>query len=173
MRLSRVFAGLSLVALLGIPALASEPIPISADLKGFEEVPAKFTAGKGTFRATIDQTAQTITFTLTFSGLSGAPLMSHIHFGQKDVNGGVQVFLCDGAGHTACPAGTSGTLTGTIHAADVIPTVPDQGIEAGEFNKLVTAILAGKTYVNIHTAQFPMGEIRGQIHASEDFGDDR
>ena len=64
-------------------------------------------------------------------------------------------------------------VTGTIHAADVIATIPDQGIEAGEFNKLVTAILAGKTYVNIHTAKFPGGEIRGQIHASEDFGDDQ
>jgi len=172
MRLSLVFASLSLVVLLGTSALASQPIHISADLKGFNEVPAKFTAGKGTFRATIDQTAQTITFTLTFSGLSGAPAAAHIHFGQRDVNGGVQVFLCDGAGHTACPAGTSGTVTGTIHAADVIPTVPDQGIEAGEFNKLVIAILAGKTYANIHTAQFPGGEIRGQITASDDFEDD-
>jgi len=162
-------------ALLGTVALASSPIHISADLKGFNEVPAKFTAGRGTFRATIDQTAQTITFTLTFTGLSGPPTAAHIHFAQKDVNGGIQVFLCDGAGHTACPTGTSGTVTGTIHAVDVIPTgTPpnDQGIEAGEFNKLVTAILAGKTYANIHSAQFPGGEIRGQIKASEDFDDE-
>src|SRR5262245_2703728 len=169
MRLSRVFAGLSMFVLVATCAFGSSGRrQIRATLRGFNEVPAKFTAGQGTFRATIDQTARTITFTLTFSGLSGAPLASHIHFAQKDVNGGVQVFFCDGAGHPACPAGTSGTITGTITPADVIATVPDQGIENGEFDKLVQAILAGKTYVNIHTAQFPGGEIRGQITADDD-----
>jgi hypothetical protein len=172
MRLSQVFAGLSLVVLLGTCALASEPIHISATLKGFDEVPSKSTTGKGTFRATIDETAQTITFTLTFSGLSGAPTASHIHFGQIAVAGGIQVFLCDGTGHTPCPAGTSGTVTGTLTAADIIPTVPDQGIEAGQFDKLVQAILAGKTYVNIHSVQFPPGEIRGQIKKDEGSGED-
>jgi len=99
-------------------------------------------------------------------------LASHIHFAQKDVNGGVQVFFCDGTGHPACPTGTSGTITGTVTAADVIATTPDQGIENGEFDKLVQAILAGKTYVNIHSAQFPGGEIRGQISADDEGDDD-
>jgi len=36
----------------------------------------------------------------------------------------------------------------------------------------VIAILAGKTYANIHTAQFPGGEIRGQITVNDDFEDD-
>ena len=171
MRLSRVFAGLSLVALLGTCAMASEPIHISANLRGFNEVPSKFTAGTASFRATIDQTAQTITFTMTFSNLTGPPIASHIHFAQPNVNGGIQVFFCDGAGHTACPTTASGTISGTVHAADVIDA--GQGIGAGDFNDLVKAILAGKTYVNIHTAMFPGGEIRGQITVSEDFGDDR
>jgi hypothetical protein len=170
MRLSLVFAGLSLIVLLGTSALAQEPIHISANLRGFSEVPSKFTAGTGTFRATIDQTAQTITFTLTFSNLTGPPAASHIHFAQKDVNGGVQVFFCDGTGHPACPTTASGTITGTVHAADVIDA--GQGIGAGDFNDLVKAILAGKTYVNIHTAKFPGGEIRGQITAGDDFGEE-
>jgi hypothetical protein len=144
---------------------------MSANLRGFSEVPSKFTAGTGTFRATIDQTAQTISFTLTFSNLTGPPIASHIHFAQKDVNGGIQVFFCDGTGHTACPTGASGTITGTVHAADVIDA--GQGIGNGDFNDLVKAILAGKTYVNIHTVKFPGGEIRGQITAGDDFGEDR
>jgi len=173
MRLSRVFVGLSMFVLLAICAFGSGGHrQIRATLKGFDEVPAKSTTGKGSFRGTIDQAAHTITFTLTFSGLSGPPIASHIHFAQKDVNGGIQVFFCDGAGHTPCPAGTSGTITGTITPADVIATVPDQGIENGDFDKLVQAILAGKTYVNIHSVQFPGGEIRGQITAEDDENDD-
>jgi len=170
MRLSLLLAGLSLVVLLGTSASAQEPIHISANLRGFNEVPAKFTAGTATFRATIDQVAQTITFTVTFSNLTGPPLASHIHFAQPNVNGGVQVFFCDGTGHPACPTTPSGTISGTVHAADVVDA--GQGIGAGDFKDLVKAILAGKTYVNIHTATFPGGEIRGQIIASDDFGDD-
>ena len=33
----------------------------------------------------------------------------------------------------------------------------------GEFAELVALIRAGKTYVNVHTAKFPPGEIRSQI----------
>ena len=173
MRLSRILATLSVFVFLVTSVFASGGRrTLRATLRGFSEVPAKSTTGQGSFRAILDQTARTITFTLTFSGLSGPPLASHIHFAQKDVNGGVQVFFCDGTGHPACPTGTSGTITGTVTAADVIATTPDQGIENGEFDKLVQAILAGKTYVNIHSAQFPGGEIRGQISADDEGDDD-
>jgi hypothetical protein len=70
------------------------------------------------------------------------------------------VFLCGGGGKPACPA--SGTVTGTLVAADVVgPT--GQGIAAGEFAELVSAIRAGATYVNVHTSTFPGGEIRAQL----------
>ena len=85
---------------------------------------------------------------------------AHIHLGQKNVAGGVSVFLCGGA-KPACP-GTSGTVTGTRTAADVVGPA-GQGIAAGEFAELVAAMQAGFTYVNIHNAMFPSGEIRGQI----------
>ena len=54
-------------------------------------------------------------------------------------------------------------VTGTITAANVVGPV-GQGITAGEFEELVRAILAGVTYVNVHNATFPSGEIRGQIN---------
>lgn len=62
-----------------------------------------------------------------------------------------------------CPA-TEGTVTGVIDAADILPAVPDRGIEAGAFEEFVKAIRAGHTYVNVHTTKWPGGEIRGQIH---------
>jgi hypothetical protein len=38
-----------------------------------------------------------------------------------------------------------------------------QGVAAGELADLIRAIRAGAAYVNVHTATYPTGEIRGQI----------
>lgn len=93
--------------------------------------------------------------------------MAHIHFGASKTNGGVIVFLC-GSPKPACPG--SGTITGTITAADVsiLPadnpnSVIPQGIQPGGFGALLKAIRSGNTYVNVHTPNFPAGEIRGQV----------
>ena len=85
---------------------------------------------------------------------------AHIHFGQRGVNGGVSAFLCGGSG-TPCPA--SGTVEGTITAANVVGPAA-QGIAPGEFAELLRAMGLGVTYVNVHTTPtYPGGEIRGQI----------
>jgi hypothetical protein len=75
------------------------------------------------------------------------------------------VFLC-GGDKPACPTTTSGTVSGTIAATDVIgPTT--QGFQADDVASLERAIQAGVTYTNMHTPTFPNGEIRGQISASD------
>ncbi len=143
---------------------------VKADpLTGYQEAtPAGNSSdGSGTFEATIDEdaSAPTITFTLTYVGLSGPALFSHIHFGNRYDSGGVSAFLCGGGSKPACPPGTTteATVTGTITPADVIGPA-SQGIAAGDFAKLVDAIRSGVTYVNVHTPKFPAGEIRGQIN---------
>jgi hypothetical protein len=108
---------------------------------------------------------------LSYSGLSSGVSQAHIHFGQRPVNGGIIVFLCDNTGKapqgvTACP--NSGTVAGTITAADVNPAndpepVTAQGIAAGEFAGLLGAIEHGDAYGNVHTSNFPAGEIRGWL----------
>jgi CHRD domain len=134
----------------------------SAKLSGYEEVPALNSSGSGSFRGTIN--ANSIAYTLRYKGLATDVAQAHIHFGQKGVNGGVSVLLCSntaGGGTPVCPAGNA-TVTGTLKSADVLgPTA--QNIAAGDFDALVSAMRAGLTYANVHTAQFPNGEIRGQV----------
>jgi len=165
-------AGLTTVlALSGYTASGADddrgPNHVKATLEGFQEVPAVSTTGHGTFDARIDDGAQTITWELSFAGLeghlvpNGVVTASHIHFGQRGVNGGVAAFFCGGGGKPPCP--TEGTLTGVITPADIVGPA-GQGIEAGSFDELVRAIRAGKTYVNVHTTRWPGGEIRGQVH---------
>jgi len=136
-----------------------------AKLSGFQETPTLFSSGSGTFKATLSDDGTTLTYTLSYAGLVGAAA-AHIHLGAPAIAGGVSAFLCGGGGKPACP-GTSGTVTGTITAADVIgPSL--QGIAAGNFAGLIASMRAGVTYVNIHTTAHPGGEIRGAIISDED-----
>jgi hypothetical protein len=143
---------------------------VKADtLTGYQEAtPAGVSStGTGSFSATIDDDAQTITFELRYSALSAPAAQAHIHFGNRFTSGGVSAFLC-GPGHQACPAGTTSeaVVTGTITPADVIGPA-SQGIAPGEFDELVQAMRAGVTYANVHSGPFPAGEIRGQIDDSD------
>lgn len=142
-----------------------------ARLEGFQEVPAVSTTGHGRFSAHIDDDAQTIEWHLSYADLeghlvtNGVVTASHIHVGQRGVNGGVSAFFCGGGGKAACP--TEGELSGVITPADVVGPA-GQGVEAGSFAELVRAIRAGKTYVNVHTTRWPGGEIRGQVNGGDD-----
>ena len=142
---------------------------IRAKLSSFNEVPSIITDASGEFEATIQN--DQITFELKFQNLSANLLVSHIHVGQHGVSGGVSAFLCGGGGQPACPAATSGTITGTITAANVVGPA-GQGVTAGDFAKVIRAIRSGVTYVNAHDASFPGGEIRGQLGGNERDDDD-
>jgi CHRD domain len=139
---------------------------LSADLLSLNQVPAVFANSHGNFRAKINEDGS-ISFVLSYEGMSSQVTQAHIHFGASKTNGGVMVFLCGGP-KPACPA--SGMVTGTISAADVsvLPatngdSVIPQGIAPGDLAGLLTAIRTGNAYVNVHTEVFPSGEIRGQI----------
>ena len=145
----------------------------SAKLSGFEEVGglgagqtgAILSGGTATLDLELDRQAQTLMYTLTFSGTNATVTQSHIHFGKRHVGGGIIVFLCSNlgngpAGTPACPA--SGTVTGTLTPAEVVGPTP-QGVTPGNFAGLVEALDNNTAYGNIHTTTFPAGEIRGQI----------
>jgi hypothetical protein len=153
------------------PNTSDNPSRFEARLNSFKTAPSLFTNGTGTTQVQIDFNNNSISYELSYSGLSSPVTQAHIHFAQKGVNGGVIVYLCDNTGRApsgtpACPI--SGTVTGTLTAPDVNPPhdilpVTDQGIEPGDFGALVAAIQHHAGYVNVHTTTYPSGEIRGQL----------
>jgi len=153
-----------------------DTVELHAKIVGIQEVVAGtiVTNATGTFKATINDDS-TLTYTLTYNNLSSSVLQSHIHIGATKVSGDISIFLCSNlgngpAGTPACPddATHSGTVTRTISAADVTNLAAGQGIPAGDFKDLVRAIVSHVTYVNVHSTNFPNGEIRGQICSTPD-----
>ncbi len=109
-----------------------------ATLSGAQEVPP--VPGKGTGQADVklDTATHVITWNLTYSNLSGPPVAAHIHGpAAPGSNAGVIVGFKVG----------SNPMTGSAALTD--PQIAD--------------LMAGKYYINIHTAKNKGGEIRGQL----------
>jgi hypothetical protein len=119
-----------------------------ADLTGAQEVPAVAISATGQGTAVISADGSTVTYLVTYSGLSGTLNAAHFHTGAAGVAGGVILPLVAG------PSPMSGTLTAADFKASGSVTT---------FAQAVAAIRAGTTYFNLHTAANPGGEIRGQI----------
>jgi CHRD domain/Cytochrome c len=131
------------------PLGAAAPTPgsysIKTSLSTRLEVPKPkaTTGGAGTFTGTLKVTSaskSTLTFKLTYAHLTGRGLAAHVHLGAAGKSGPIAVPLC-----APCTSGAHGTKSVTAAAA--------------------TAMIAGKAYVNVHTAKNPAGEIRGQVKA--------
>ena len=146
----------------------------SARLNGYQEVTSVSTTGFGSFHIKFNND-QTADYVLSYRDVESPVSQAHIHFAQRSVNGPISVFLCrtppqagpppPAQDPPVCPA-TTGTVTGTITPADIIPQLPapGRGIEAGNWEELVAAIEVGHTYANVHSATYPGGEIRGQVN---------
>jgi hypothetical protein len=151
-----VGAGIVMAALLAlVPALASgQTTQYSAQLTGANEVPATDSTATGTFTATLDEGAKTLSWSLTVPAITDAT-MAHIHAGAAGVNGGIVVTLF----MPGSPAG-SVSVSGTAGPADL------GGPLAGNWDGFVSALKSGGLYVNVHTTAHPSGEIRAQIMAA-------
>ncbi len=138
---------------------------LAVSLSGFEEVPAISSAGTASFEADVAGDESSINWKLSYQDVADVT-QAHIHFAQTGVNGAIAIYLCSNVGGgpdgtPACPAAPA-TITGTIDAADVIGPAA-QGIAAGELNEVMRALDAGRTYVNLHSAARPGGELRAQL----------
>ncbi|SRR6266700_106161 len=179
-----LFAVLCALALCTFSVAASDDntVTLRATLKGDNEVPPINTPATADFTATQNADG-TFSFTLTFANLKDKLIASHLHFAPRHVAGGVMIFICGGDSQPACPAATSGTITGTFGPANVVCTgcstanPVGQGIAAGDFASAMEAVLEGNAYINIHTqgaptgVGFPGGEARGQVRAHRGDGD--
>ncbi len=165
---------LAVVALAAVAAVITlsvwaddDVITFRTKLTGFGEVPPKLVDGSGTFVGKLSEDGTSISWTLTWTGLTGSAQVAHIHFGQPQNVGTPVVFFCNGGNRPApCPTGPSGTLSGTFTSADVV-AVPSQHVAAGDFSGFVKILRVHLGYANIHTALFPAGEIRGQINVRQ------
>jgi hypothetical protein len=108
-------------------------------MDGKSEVPPNSSTGTGTADIDYDPATKKLSWKVTYSGLTGPATAAHFHGpAEAGKNGGVAVPIPNIA---SSPAEGSATLT-DAQAAD---------------------FLAGKYYVNVHTAANPGGEIRGQV----------
>ena len=118
-------------------------IRVATILNAAQEVPTptgNVTAARGAFTAnvTASATGATLSWELTFTGLTGNANAAHIHTAARGVAGPVSVPLCG-----PCQSPASGT-------ADISAAV-------------LQALQTGGTYVNVHTSANGPGEIRGQV----------
>lgn len=167
-----VVSGVALTAL--DRPVQAQPGPggvFGARLTGPQEAPSILSGARGTFEARLVDGGNALQYRLTYQNLTSPLFMAHIHIGQHGVNGGITIWLCDNPGGPlddptglapACDGTTSGEVTGTVDADNVI-AIASQNVADGQFEKVLRAIREGVAYVNVHTTNFGLGEIRGQI----------
>ena len=138
------FLGVLVAAVFGLSACNKAPatshlVALSAQLAGGSEVPPTNSSGKGSLEATLDKQTNVLTWTVTYSELSGPATAAHFH----------------GPAITGAAAGVALPISGKLES-------PIKG-EATLTPEQSADLLAGKWYVNVHSAADPNGEIRGQV----------
>lgn len=150
---------LSLVLLLAMSVTPALGAPggsrtFKTRLAGAQEAPVPVvTDATGRAVFVLDKSCTELKYVVTARGLDDIT-GAHIHLGAPGVAGPIIVSLVPGF-----TGRTTGLISkGTITSADLV------GPLAGmTFQDLVDEIMAGNTYVNVHSTAFPAGEIRGQL----------
>lgn len=161
---------LSIVLSTGVTPLIATPITFSGILTGPNEEPSNGSAGTAFTLITLDSALHTLRVLVTFSGLTSGVTASHIHV----INGPGDVNLADTLGPVATTTPTftgfpSGVTLGTYDVTFDMTLassyragfVTDSGGSTALAEAaLFAGISQGRAYLNIHTTQFPGGEIR-------------
>jgi hypothetical protein len=123
----------------GMAPMASTSTALTARLSGASEVPAVMTDATGKVEATLNAASNVLTWTVTYSGLSGPATGAHFH--------------------GPAMAGQNAAVVVPLSAPVASPITGSAALTPGQAADLI----AGKWYVNVHTAANPGGEIRGQV----------
>ncbi len=151
------------LSMAGTLAFADDELEFKAELSGAQEVPPVVTDTTGEAEFEVNKDWTRIDFKLEIEdgvGILGAA-GAHIHCAPEGQNGPVVAFLAG-----MVPGGFNGEV-------EIEATLTDANINfnagcGATIAELVDSMLAGATYVNVHSAANPSGEIRGQIRAEDD-----
>ena len=137
-----------------------EPVHFVAVLNGGSQRPTPNTStATGLFTASLDTVTNIMSYSVSFNALSSPSTMAHIHGpGNASQTAGIIVDFSQVGTVKFTPGTTSGTFSGTLTLTTGTSMTPT--ISGDSLLKLINAQL---TYVDIHSANFPGGEIRGQI----------
>lgn len=119
-------------------------IPIQATLTGAGEVPPNNSPARGLMEGTFDTDTNTLEWTVTYSGLATAPIGAHFH-------GPVSYLGLTPEENAPIQVATPGSLASPFHGVAKIDN--DQAKDLKD----------GRWYFNLHSKQFPAGEIRGPV----------
>jgi CHRD domain len=149
LRLLSTVVGVAALAVLAATAIAgygaTSPNKLHASLNGAREVPGPGDSnGSGRATITLHPATERVCFNISFSGI-GRALAGHIHKAPRGVAGPISISLFDRSSGLTSPA--RGCVNDISH-------------------RKIRALRShpGRFYVNVHTAQFPDGAIRGQLH---------
>jgi hypothetical protein len=160
----RRFAWMGIVALAGLASMSCNDAlegkeAFIANLTGGEEVPPRSTGASGTAQIFVE--GNQVTYAIEVDDIT-AVTAAHIHAepGAPGVNGPVRLFLYPPRAGDPAPQ-----VTTTNKLILVQATVDSSNVSGITFDQLLTAMRTGNAYVNVHTVQFPGGEIRGTVRA--------
>ena len=159
--------GLLITVFMFSTAARADQLVLTATLTGSQEVPPTGSPGIGSALVTFDTITNLLTVNVSFAGLGSPTIASHIHCcAPPGTNALVATTVPTFPGF---PLGvTTGTYLMTFDmtlASSYNPAfiTAHGGTVAGAEAALIAGFSTGQTYLNIHTAQFPTGEIRGQL----------
>jgi hypothetical protein len=154
-------------AILPTSSAAAALTIFNAELSGAQETIPTGSPGSGFAIVTIDDIAFTMQVQVTFADLVGTTSASHIHCCQPP--GVTAAVATQTPSFIGFPLGvTSGTFDQTFDMTLLSSyragfVTDNGGTAASAFDALFGGMLAGQSYLNIHTSSFPGGEIRGQL----------
>lgn len=163
------FHALAIAALCAAVAVGADAhtLVYKADLDGPSEAPPNASPGTGWARVTFDLDLVTMRVEAAFSGLIGNTAAAHIHCCTIDAGTGTSGVATQVPTFTDLPLGvTAGSMDQTFDltlASSYNPAfVTNNGGSVGNaMNALLAGTADGKAYFNLHTSQYPGGEIRG------------
>jgi hypothetical protein len=149
----------AVLALAIVGTASAKGLLFATTLSSAEEVPANDSAAFGIAQLALSADGKALHYKISVGNIQNVT-QAHIHIGPPGINGPVVLFLYPSAPPAVLiPGAFDGVLNqGTATAADLRGPLAGQPLSA-----LIEALESGNAYVNVHTSQFPGGEIRGQV----------